>query len=385
MTTAKRRNSLGPPDNPAHGKKMTKSQKGGGKANKETSMQECLPLSPARTDRWRQIAAWVEAQLSAYNPEFGACSAPDEWKPQSDEEDQWAAYMRLIFSAKSEQGIARVCGSNFLIEGLATSDDEARYGEKAKSLDEVLSALVSAFGLKESDREMVKQCADDERQFAADAELPPEARLTAGILACDGLVSMCASKFTIIRDAIEKGRMTPEQRGECKAKQVYEEYGIVGTLARWRILSDSFLQTIADQHDFHRQNLAERWEHERTILSQTEGVLANASLIKSIRDAKAEIEEALPPGWEKGVSHTTRRISEKRRRAGKKGTKVSPVDQRVIAQEFRECRKKGYSTAHAAANEVRKRIEKGHLKVSAECLAAPPSTDTIKRYAKARK
>ncbi|MBT3192557.1 MAG: hypothetical protein HN341_08375 [Verrucomicrobia bacterium] len=322
-------------------------------------------LHPQITDRWSQVAAWTE----------GDC--PHDWAPRTDKERDWARFIQRVRNAETKRSICAACAPNLLIQGLDTSYDEVRFGENRKSLPEVLQVLASAMRLTKKGAATAKSYADKMRENKSSMAIYP-----------NDLAALCAEKFNIIRHAVETA-LTPEQRGECKAKQVYEEHGIVGPLTRWRILSDSFLESIEDQPDFHRQNLAERWEHERIILGQEEGGLANVSVIKDIRDAKAEIEKAPPPGHSPASGpprSVSRSLSDTRRRAGKKSVKIkSRADRDLIAKEFRICRKKGYDTNHSAAVEVSKRIERGSLKVSAACRVSPPSIDTIKRYAKARK
>lgn len=155
--------------------------------------------------RWNELLAWVRADLAPDNPEFGACKAPANWRPRTQEERVEERFIRRLLLAKTAEDIGRACCPAFIVKGLSTTDDANTFGSVE---------LEAAFRLLAKSLNLTDAKAYEARRFAD--TLNDRTRTMWG---ADIAVSICASKFNIIREAVE----TVHQVAQAKDFQAIAE------------------------------------------------------------------------------------------------------------------------------------------------------------------
>ena len=74
--------------------------------NKKMSEQAGMDMSlPGAAKRWKEILAWVHAELAVDNPKFGACKGQDAWKPCTKEEQVEERFLRRLLQADTAERI----------------------------------------------------------------------------------------------------------------------------------------------------------------------------------------------------------------------------------------------------------------------------------------
>ena len=59
--------------------------------------QDGMDMSlPGAAKRWKEILAWVHAELAVDNPGFGGCEVSDAWKPCTNEEQVEERFLRRL-------------------------------------------------------------------------------------------------------------------------------------------------------------------------------------------------------------------------------------------------------------------------------------------------
>lgn len=166
---------------------------------KQYGMDMSLPGAPAR---WKQILSWVRADLAPDNPEFATGQAPDTWKPDTKEERIEEQFLRRLLLAKTADAIGRACCPAFLIKGLASPEDEKRFG--AVEIEEAFRRVAKSFKLTDAEAYQARQFADALNDKKGVMCVPDETIFT------------CAKKFNIIRQAVETARLL-EQAANIEA------------------------------------------------------------------------------------------------------------------------------------------------------------------------
>jgi hypothetical protein len=181
----------------------------------EYGMDMSLPEARAR---WKQILSWVKANLAPDNPEFGVCQVHESWKPQTKEERVEERFLRQLLLAKTADAIGRACCPAFLIKGLTTPEDEARFG--AVELEDAFRHVAKSFNLTDAEAYQAREFADTLRD---------KDRVMWG---ADEPIFTCAEKFNVIRRAVEtaqrleqatKIEATAEASGKAAARAVLAE------------------------------------------------------------------------------------------------------------------------------------------------------------------
>ena len=122
--------------------------------------------------RWREMLTWVVADLAPCNPEWGAVSVPQTWKPKNKAERVEEGYMRRLVSAQTAKAIGSACCPAFYIKELETTrvhGDMAAVayhksaGEievEAEYLDEAFRCLALSFSLADGEAHQARRMAD---------------------------------------------------------------------------------------------------------------------------------------------------------------------------------------------------------------------------------
>jgi len=162
--------------------------------NKKMSEQAGMDMSlPGAAKRWKEILAWVHAELAVDNPQFGACSkVPDTWKPCTKEEQVEERFLRRLLQADTAERIGQACCSAFLIKGLASPEDEKSF--RAVEIEEAFRLLAQSFNLSDAESYKARQFADS---------LKEESRVMCG---ADTAALFCAMKFNVIRREVEQAK-----------------------------------------------------------------------------------------------------------------------------------------------------------------------------------
>jgi hypothetical protein len=149
---------------------------------------------PGAQTRWREIFNWVYAKLAPDNTrDFGACSpAPDEWGAKSPEERLEEKFIRSLLLAKTAEDIGLACFPDFLIAGVASQDDEKKFG--AVGIEEAFRGLARSLNLTDAEAQQAREIADRLIQKNHN-------RLTG-----DPLIFVCARKYNIIKQAVDTAK-----------------------------------------------------------------------------------------------------------------------------------------------------------------------------------
>lgn len=153
---------------------------------KQYGMDMSLPGAAAR---WREILAWVYAEVASDDPGEGGHEVPKMWKPRTKEERVEEGFLRRLLLANTAQAIGGACCPAFSVKEMASSESEMI----SKTVDPEEAFRLLAMSFKLSDRE-----AHDARRFA-------DAVKDKGLASCNANIAIyaCAKKFRIIRQAVE--------------------------------------------------------------------------------------------------------------------------------------------------------------------------------------